>query len=299
MGLTVRARVAARRRGSVPSGRLSVRLASLPLLAAVLALVWSAVATAQGPGAGRGLDLLARAQAYENGESVERSYGKALSLYCQAAQQGSPQAFLNIGWMYLNGRGVPRDESVAVVWLHKASQHGVPQAHNLLKLLSQVSPARNGGCTRPGDGSAAAGLARLLPPPPQIRALIDETARQVGLDARLLQTVMAVESGYNPRAVSPKMAAGLMQLMPETAARLGVRDRFDPGENVRGGAAYLRMLLNTFRGDLTLALAAYNAGETAVLTHGGIPPYAETANYVATVKRLCNCDQSAAVALSE
>jgi soluble lytic murein transglycosylase-like protein len=102
-------------------------------------------------------------------------------------------------------------------------------------------------------------------------------------------SVISVESGFNPRAVSPKSAAGLMQLMPETATRFGVRDRFDPRENVRGGATYLRWLLDTFRGNLTFALAAYNAGEKTVLSRGGVPPYRETVDYVAAVKGLCAC----------
>ena len=228
-------------------------------------------------------DAVALAERYENGESVPRDYHQALALYCQAARRGDPNAFFHLGWMYLNGRGVARNDPTAVMWLRKAAGRGVPQATNLLGLLGAVSPSPAGNC--PG---AAIGVA-LAQAPPAIRALADETAQHVGVNGHLLLSVMAVESGFNPRAVSPKMAAGLMQLMPETAARFGVRDRFDPRDNVRGGATYLRSLLEMFSGDLTLALAAYNAGEREVLAHGGVPPFRETIDYVAAVKRICGC----------
>ena len=82
-----------------------------------------------------------------------------------------------------------------------------------------------------------------------------------------------------------------MQLMPATAERFGVHDRFDPRENVRAGAKYLRLLLDKYKGNLTLALAAYNAGEEKVEAYGGVPPYQETKTYVATIKRLCGCGE--------
>ena len=228
------------------------------------------------------------AERYENGESVPQNYRRALALYCQAAQRGDPQALFHLGWMYLNGRGVARNDATAVMWLRKAAQRGVPQAQNLLALLVGVTPSPVRGCSGGGVGVA------LAEAPPAVRALVDETAQNVGVSAHLLLSVISVESGFNPRAVSPKLAAGLMQLMPETAARFGVRDRFDPRENVRGGATYLRSLLEMFDGNLTLALAAYNAGESAVSARGGVPPYRETIDYVAAVKRLCGCDEAAA-----
>lgn len=127
---------------------------------------------------------------------------------------------------------------------------------------------------------------RLLPvPSPEIDRLIGESARQAGLPRRLVQSVMQVESGYNPRALSRKGAMGLMQLMPATAAELGVVDAYDPAENVRGGTRYLQRMLDHF-GELELALAAYNAGPTAVTRFGGIPPYQETQAYVRKVLEL-------------
>ena len=113
---------------------------------------------------------------------------------------------------------------------------------------------------------------------------IARAARASGVDPHLLHAVISVESGHNARAVSPKGAAGLMQLMPDTARRYGVADRFDPDQNVMGGALYLRDLMLRFDNRLELVLAAYNAGEGAVERHGRvIPPYAETRRYVPRV----------------
>lgn len=114
--------------------------------------------------------------------------------------------------------------------------------------------------------------------------VVAQAAGEYGIDAALLHAVISVESGYNARAVSKSGAAGLMQLMPATARRYGVADVFDPAQNVRAGAQYLTHLLDLFDNDLSLALAAYNAGETAVIKYGRrIPPYRETAAYVPKV----------------
>lgn len=113
---------------------------------------------------------------------------------------------------------------------------------------------------------------------------IQEAARVNNVDPALLHAVILAESGYNPGAISPKGAVGLMQLMPETARRYRVRNRWDPMQNIHGGARYLSDLLRMFDNDLRLAVAAYNAGEQAVMKHGNrIPPYAETMAYVPRV----------------
>jgi soluble lytic murein transglycosylase-like protein len=118
----------------------------------------------------------------------------------------------------------------------------------------------------------------------QFTPLVAEIARDHQLSPALLHAIITVESGYNPRARSPKGASGLMQLMPETAKRYSVTNIWDPRQNVDGGARYLRDLLKLFKNDLGLALAAYNAGENAVIQHGNrIPPFRETRDYVPRV----------------
>jgi len=111
---------------------------------------------------------------------------------------------------------------------------------------------------------------------------IRDAAERHGLPFKLVSAVIRAESGFNPRAVSPKGARGLMQLMPTTAATLGVRNSFDPRQNIEGGVRHLRSLIDRFI-NLPFALAAYNAGEKAVVQYGGIPPYPETQDYVTKV----------------
>ena len=115
--------------------------------------------------------------------------------------------------------------------------------------------------------------------------LVLAAAARYGVDAELISSVMEVESHFNPKAVSIKNARGLMQLLPETAARMGVKDIFDPKENIEGGTRYLKELLQLYNNDLTLALAAYNAGPEKVQRYGNVPPYRETESYVKQVKK--------------
>ena len=114
---------------------------------------------------------------------------------------------------------------------------------------------------------------------------IAEAAARYGVSERLISAVIQAESGFNPRAHSQKGAQGLMQLMPETASALGVRDALDPRENIDAGVRHLRGLVERFGNNLRLAIAAYNAGEKAVVAYGGIPPYPETREYVVRVLR--------------
>jgi len=126
-------------------------------------------------------------------------------------------------------------------------------------------------------------------PSPYAREIIDAAGRY-GIPERLVTAVIRAESGFNPRAVSRKGAQGLMQLMPSTASVLGVRNSFDPRENIEGGVRHLRGLLDRFPGNLPFAIAAYNAGEKAVLAYGGVPPYPETVDYVGKVLRYYGID---------
>ena len=136
----------------------------------------------------------------------------------------------------------------------------------------------------PGSGNVAR---TYMPSQAEIQrysSIIETAARTYGVDKALVHAVISAESGYNPQAVSRTGARGLMQLMPETARRYGVRNSMDPVDNVFGGVKYLRDLLTLFKGDMRLAVAAYNAGENAVIRYGmRVPPYSETLGYVPKV----------------
>jgi soluble lytic murein transglycosylase-like protein len=137
--------------------------------------------------------------------------------------------------------------------------------------------------TQSGDHYDPAVLARAT----QYDSIIEKAAVSAAVEPNLLRAVIVVESGFNSRAVSKRGAVGLMQLMPATASRFGVANRYDPIQNIRGGAAYLKFLMDRFGHDMRLALAAYNAGEEAVDRNGGqIPPFSETMAYVPRVMKI-------------
>jgi len=146
------------------------------------------------------------------------------------------------------------------------------------RLVRTVAAPGRAGRNSPAWMEAAASIDRY----------VHDAAARYGVDPLLVRSVIQVESNYDLFAVSPKGAQGLMQLMPQTARRFEVKNTFDPWENIDGGVRYLKHLLNLFDGAAapeTLALAAYNAGEGAVMKHGGVPPYRETTEYVAKVAR--------------
>ncbi|MGE3536755.1 MAG: lytic transglycosylase domain-containing protein [Candidatus Tectimicrobiota bacterium] len=157
-----------------------------------------------------------------------------------------------------------RSTATLSTWMqHTASQGGA----------ASKAAAGNGGTPRSTAQSKVENF----------RTLIDQAARRYHIDAALLSAVVEVESAGNPRAVSPAGAQGLAQLMPGTARDLGVQDALDPAQNLHGAAKYLQQLLGQFKGDVSKALAAYNAGPGNVQKYGGIPPFAETQAYVPAV----------------
>jgi soluble lytic murein transglycosylase-like protein len=219
---------------------------------------------------------------YENAEGVSRDLQKANRLYCRAAKQGYAEAQFKLGWVYANGRGVERDDGVAAALFRMAADQGHEHAAKLLDYVRGRPDTQLPSCLLPdpplalasGDSRAAARNRR------EIERLVRWLAPRYAVDPQLVLAVISVESAFDPTAVSPKKAQGLMQLIPETAERFGVRKVLNPVENVKGGLAYLRWLLAFFQGDVPLVLAAYNAGERAVEKYRGIPPYAETRTYV-------------------
>ena len=225
---------------------------------------------------------------YENGEGVVTDVNRAIRLYCKAANRGHAAAQYYLGWLYSRGRGVKRDDALAAAWFKKAARQNHVQARNLLGLL-RVRPKSQTACPL-GRRTGSRGMSanRLNAPPPHLAELVRTLAPRYGLKPELVLAVVRAESNFDPTARSPKNAQGLMQLVPETAARFGVKDVWDPEENLRGGMSYLRWLLDYFEGDIRLALAGYNAGEGAVLRYGGVPPFDETEDYVERITAALN-----------
>ncbi|MDN3920904.1 transglycosylase SLT domain-containing protein [Roseateles violae] len=231
-------------------------------------------------------------EAYEHGDGVPRDAVQAAQLYCRAARYGDPVAQYNLAWMLTNPRGIERDDAQAAHLFAAAAEQGLAQAQNMAAAMGtpQGPPP---ACLRPPDSdpkplaAAAKRQPWTLPPPaPPANApavivrFVQLVAPDYQLAPHLVLAVMATESNFDPLALSPKNAQGLMQLIPDTAARFNVKKPSDPTQNIRGGMAYLRWLLAYFEGDVALALAAYNAGEKAVDRYRGVPPYAETRLYV-------------------
>ncbi|MTW14342.1 transglycosylase SLT domain-containing protein [Pseudoduganella eburnea] len=233
--------------------------------------------------------LFDQAQRLEHGEGVTRDLDQAAALYCRAARLGAPEAQYALGWMYANGRGVAHDDGVAWRLFGLAAEQGYAAGVRMQALLPAAPSAALPGCMAPEPALVLDDAAPPLFPgeaAQRVRPLVEKLAPAFDLDPELVMAIIAVESGFNPQSVSNRNARGLMQLIPATAQRFNVRDSFNPEQNIRGGMAYLRWLLANFRGDVSLVAAAYNAGEQAVLRYGGVPPYAETRDYVLKVKRL-------------
>ena len=226
--------------------------------------------------------ITALAERYEHGRGVKRDLHQAYALYCLSAARGDPEAAYSLGWIYLNGRGVTPDPARAATWLRQAAKGGIHHADRLLKRrLTRVKPGTDDACPQAGQ----TGIKRA-----RLRRWVRALAPQYGLDSDLVEALVAAESSFKIRARSAKDARGLMQLLPATARRFGVKAIWDPVENLRGGMAYLRWLIERFDGQVPLALAAYNAGEHAVDRYQGIPPYKETQRYVQRITRQVTAD---------
>lgn len=231
----------------------------------------------------------------EDGHQAQQQHNplQAAAHYCAAARFGSVEA------QYRLGRLLTEQLDAAVqaegrAMLALAAQRGHDKAVQLLGEQPATEPLPDCLISGRAPDFAVAPLVEPAVPTevverymlalPQDKRrhalLIQRLAPRFDVDYRLALAIARAESGLDPRAVSPKNAQGLMQLIPDTAERFGVRNPFDPEQNVRGGLAYLRWLLARFDGDVALASAAYNAGEGAVDKYSGVPPFAETREYV-------------------
>jgi TPR repeat protein len=267
-------------------------IAAALLITLTLAAPARATVTPAEGEAERSLRTLLRSEAlgYENGEGVERDAEKAAQLYCKAARLGDAESQFNLGWMYANGRGVERSDANAAFFFHAAAEQGLEQAVRMLAnvggppnyvpecMIDRTPPQM----TERPPARAPTRAPETLPAdaPSHIVAIVKKHAPTYKLSPRLVLAFIKVESNYDAAALSPKNAKGLMQLIPDTAARFGVFRPYDAEQNIRGGMAYLRWLMAYFQGNVPLVAAAYNAGEGAVNRYRGVPPYAETRAYV-------------------
>jgi hypothetical protein len=273
-----------RRHGKLLSKHSS--LALLYLLAAGGVACKPAIAAPTGNQQEKAATLRMEAKAFEHGDGQLRNPEKAVELYCDAARMGDAEAQYNLGWMYAMGRGISRDDPTAAYFFSMAAKQGDALAQRMLRQVGDPV-ATPPSCLTPPIEHDIAGYDIVVKASPEHRRVMDliqKLAPEYGVYPRLAMAVIRAESNFNPGAVSPKNAQGLMQLIPETAERFNVKKPFDPEQNIRGGLSYLRWLLAYFQGNISLVAAAYNAGEGAVNRYAGIPPYAETQGYVKRIR---------------
>ncbi|HYE37290.1 transglycosylase SLT domain-containing protein [Methylocaldum sp.] len=225
-------------------------------------------------------ELRTLALRHEHGRGIKQDYAEAYRLYCKAALLGDSQAAYNLGWMYFNGRGLSRKADVAVGWFLRAAKNGDAYAARMLVRYQGITPVDDPACQPDPVPVTASIEPRSNPNRKLVESWVSQIAPQYSIDPQLVLAVIQAESSFNPAALSPKNAQGLMQLIPATAERFGIKDIWNPVENIKGGTAYLHWLLRHFEGNVEWAVAAYNAGERTVEQYHGVPPYQETRNYV-------------------
>lgn len=224
-----------------------------------------------------------------------RNSPEAVAKLCGLARRGDAQAQYELAWVFAHGQGADRRDDWASYLFYAASTQGHQDAKRMLTSVTwptaevpecfsktvALGPASSPLPSTPSTAVVPASVKVVAPA--TIDKLVRKLAPQFKVQPQLALAIIQVESSFDTYAISPAAAMGLMQLIPQTAQRFGVKNAFDPQQNIRGGLAYLRYLLAYFEGDVALVAAAYNAGEGAVDRHKGIPPFAETREYVKRV----------------
>ena len=243
-------------------------------------------------------DLLERASVLVADEVSQDATWKAANLYCEASRYGSAEGLYRLGMLYAFGRGVPANRDYAANLFGLAAMHGHFEAQKMLEtieiktndtplcVLEAVAP-EHAPVNRYGDSQAIDDYVARLPKNKRwVLDLVETISTWYKVDSRLVLSIITAESNFKTNAKSNADAHGLMQLIPATAERFNVKNAYNASQNIKGGVAYLRWLLSYFRGDVTLTVAAYNAGEGAVDKYKGVPPYKETRGYVKKVMGL-------------
>jgi soluble lytic murein transglycosylase-like protein len=243
-------------------------------------------------------DLLERASVLVADEHSQDATWRAANLYCEASRYGSAEGLYRLGMLYAFGRGVPANRDYAANLFGLAAMHGHFEAQKMLEtieiktnatplcVLEAVAPER-APAIQYGDSQAIEDYVARLPKSKRwVLDLVETISTWYKVDSRLVLSIITAESNFKTNAKSNADAHGLMQLIPATAERFNVKNAYNASQNIKGGVAYLRWLLSYFRGDVTLAVAAYNAGEGAVDKYKGVPPYKETRGYVKKVMGL-------------